>query len=363
MQIEKKDIPVSQIVNGYVDSDEDGVYGYDGKLNIRPAFQREFVYKPKQRDEVISTVRKGFPLNVMYWVVAEDGHYEILDGQQRTISICQFVQGDYSINFQYFHTLTQEEQQQILDYPLTVYICTGTDREKLDWFKVINTVGEQLTAQELRNAIYTGPWLTDAKKYFSKSQCPAYQIGGDYLNGSAIRQDFLETTLKWISSKQDIELEEYMAQHQYDETAIELWLYFQNVINWTTSIFPNYRKLMKGIEWGFLYDTYHENTYNPATLEARVSELIEDEDVTKQKGIFEYVLGGPERVLSIRAFKPKDKRAAYAKQNGICPVCGKHFEYDEMEGDHITPWSQGGHTVLSNLQMLCKDDNRKKSGV
>ncbi|MFT8917218.1 MAG: DUF262 domain-containing protein [Oenococcus sp.] len=363
MKIEKLDIPIRDVINGYVDSEENGVFGYDGKLNIRPAFQREFVYKPKQRDEVINTVRKGFPLNVMYWVVADDGHYEILDGQQRTVSICQYVQGDYSINFKYFHTLTKEEQDEILDYPLTVYICTGTDREKLDWFKVINTVGEQLTTQELRNAIYTGPWLTDAKKYFSKSQCPAYQIGADYLSGSTIRQEFLETALKWLSVQQKIEIEEYMAAHQFDESAIELWLYFQNVINWVKSIFPNYRNLMKGLDWGPIYDKYHSGNYNPKELEDRIVGLLEDEDVSKPKGIFEYVLGGPERLLSIRGFKDKDKRLVYEKQRGVCPVCGKHFEFDEMEGDHITPWSQGGHTVISNLQMLCKDDNRKKSGI
>lgn len=363
MNIEKKDIPIRDVVKGYFDSEENGVFGYDGKLNIRPAFQREFVYKPKQRNEVINTVRKGFPLNVMYWVVSDDGHFEILDGQQRTISICQFIKGDYSINFQYFHTLTIEEQEQILDYPLTVYICTGTDREKLDWFKVINTVGEQLTIQELRNAIYTGPWLTDAKKYFSKSQCPAYQIGANYLNGSTIRQDFLETALKCISNQQGIEIEEYMAIHQHDSSAIELWLYFQNVINWASSIFPNYRNLMKGLDWGPMYDKYHNNTYSPGELEDKIVELLEDEDVTKIKGVFEYVLGGPEKLLSIRAFKTKDKRLVYEKQKGVCPICKKHFEFNEMEGDHITPWSQGGHTVIENLQMLCKNDNRTKSNI
>ena len=187
MKIELHEIPVKNVVAGYIDSAENGVVGYGGKLNIRPAFQREFIYKDKQRDEVIRTIRKNFPLNVMYWVKSDDGNYELLDGQQRTISICQYVNGDFSIDHLAFHNLTKTEQQQILDYPLMIYICEGSDKEKLDWFKIINIAGEQLTSQELRNAIYTGEWLTEAKKYFSKSQCPAYQIAGDYLSGSPRR--------------------------------------------------------------------------------------------------------------------------------------------------------------------------------
>ena len=200
MKIKLHEIPVRDVVVGYKDSAENGVVGYNGKLNIRPAFQREFIYKDKQRDEVIRTIRKNFPLNVMYWVHSDNDGYELLDGQQRTISICQYINGDYSIDHLTFQNLTKDEQEQILNYPLMIYICEGTDKEKLDWFKIINIAGEQLTVQELRNAIYTGEWLTESKKYFSKTQCPAYQIAGDYLSGSAIRQNYLETALKWISA-------------------------------------------------------------------------------------------------------------------------------------------------------------------
>lgn len=362
MEIKLKNIPIREVVENYQDSDELGVTGFGGKLNIRPAFQREFIYKEKQRDSVIQTVKKGFPLNVMYWVQSEDGHYEILDGQQRTISICQYVQGDFSIGFRYFHNLTEDEQREILDYELMIYFCVGTDKEKLDWFKTINIAGEQLSNQELRNAIYTGPWLTDAKKYFSKTECPAYQIASDYMTGSAIRQDYLETALKWITSEENTEIEDYMSVKQHMTSANELWLYFSNVINWVKTMFPNYRKEMKGIDWGIIYNKYHMNSYDPAKLETRVSTLMEDEDVTKSKGIYEFVLGGPERLLSIRAFSNKQRRIAYENQNGVCPICHKKFKLSEMEADHKEPWSQGGHTIQSNCQMLCKKDNREKAG-
>ena len=278
--------------------------------------------------------------------------------------ICQYVQGDFSIDHMAFHNLTKTEQEQILNYPLMIYICEGTDKEKLDWFKIINIAGEQLTAQELRNAIYTGEWLTEAKKYFSKTQCPAYQIAGDYLSGSAIRQNYLETAIKWIAARDGIEIEDYMSQHQHDTNCNEIWLYFQTVINWVKATFPNFRKkLMCGLDWGIFYNKYGTNAYDPKALESRIIELLDDEDVSNQKGIYEYLLDGNEKHLNIRAFTDKQARTAYERQKGICPKCGKHFEINEMQADHITPWSKGGKTAQDNCQMLCADCNRKKSNI
>lgn len=278
--------------------------------------------------------------------------------QQRTISICQYVNGDFSFNKFSFHNLQDDEQEQILNYELTVYECKGTSREKLDWFETINIAGEELTKQELRNAVYHGPWVTEAKKYFSKTGCPAYQIGGKYLNGVAIRQDYLETVIGWINNG---DIEEYMSQNQHKPSATELWLYFQKVISWIEAIFTNYRKEMKGLPWGSLYNEFRDIEFNPTELEKQVSALMEDEDVSSKKGIYQYLLTGKEKYLSIRAFFDRDKRTVYERQKGICPICNEHFGLREMEADHITPWSEGGKTVLENLQMLCRECNRRKS--
>lgn len=362
MKIELNEITISKVVNGYTDSAENGVVGYGGLLNIRPAFQREFIYKEKQRDEVLNTIRHNFPLNVMYWVKSDGDKFEMLDGQQRTISICQYVNGDYSINYQYFHNLTADEQQQILDYKLMIYICDGTDKEKLDWFKIINIAGEKLTMQELRNAIYTGEWLTDAKKYFSKSSCPAYNIASDYIKGTAIRQDYLEAAICWIAAKEGKQIEDYMAEHQHEPSANELWLYFNSVINWAKVTFPNYRREMKGLDWGLYFNKFGSGKYDPKAFESKIVALIDDEDVTRHAGIYEYLLDGEEKHLSIRAFSEKMRRSAYERQKGKCPACKKRFEYEAMEADHATPWHEGGKTISENCQMLCKDDNRRKSG-
>jgi len=170
MDINLTEITVRELTDKYVDKEENGVLGYSGKLDIRPPYQREFIYKDKQRDAVVDTITKKYPLNVMYWAVREDGKFEVIDGQQRTISICQYIEGDFAFNNRYFHNLQKDEQEQLLNYKLMVYFCSGEDSEKLEWFKTINIAGEKLTDQELRNAVYSGSWVSDAKRYFSNTR-------------------------------------------------------------------------------------------------------------------------------------------------------------------------------------------------
>lgn len=359
MDVELNEITVRELVKGYQDNEENGVIGFDGMLDIRPPYQREFIYKDKQREAVIDTILKDFPLNVMYWAVREDEGYEVIDGQQRTISICQFVEGDFSFKYRYFDNLQKDEQEQILNYKLMVYLCSGSDSERLEWFKTINIAGEKLTDQELRNAVYSGLWVSDAKRYFSKQNCAAYGLGSDYLSGHPIRQDFLETTIKWISGDK---IEEYMAKHQHEPNANQLWLYFQAVINWVKSVFPKWQKEMKGLQWGEFYNQFKDGKFDHKKIAAEITSLMQDEDITNKKGIYEYILTGNERHLNIRAFSDNQKREAYERQKGICVKCKKHFELFEMEADHVKPWHEGGRTAADNCQMLCQDDNRRKSG-
>ena len=357
MDIELKNTTVRELVKNYEDNQEAGVVGLDGRLNIRPPYQREFVYSDKQREAVIDTVTRGFPLNTMYWAVTKDG-FEIIDGQQRTVSLCQYVDGIFSYRDRYFHNLQQDEKEAILNYKLTIYRCQGEDSEKLHWFRTINIAGEKLTDQELRNAVYAGAWTADAKRYFSKTQCAAWQLADKYMNGSPIRQEYLETAISWINSG---DVEGYMATHQHDQNANPLWLYFQAVISWIKATFPNYRKEMKGLSWGAFYNVYKDKTLDPATLESELIRLMSDDEVTKKKGVYEYLLTKNEKYLSIRSFTDSNKRTLFERQKGICPSCEKHFDISDMEADHITPWSQGGKTDLNNGQMLCRDCNRRKS--
>jgi len=377
MKIELNKICVREVVNGYKDSAEEGVVAYSGKLDIRPKYQREFVYKPEQRNQVIKTVMRGypnhdayFPLNTMYWLKTDDNHFEVIDGQQRTLSICQYINGDFSIDEKYFHSLTETEREYVLNYPLQVYICEGSDKERLEWFEIINTAGEILTLQELRNANYTGEWLTDAKRWFSKSGAPAYRIGEHYVKGSPIRQEFLETALNWISARDYGEEKpaEFMSKHQYDANANELWEYFQSVIDWVQKKFTEYRKDMKGVEWGLLYNVYKNAKLDPKDIEKETLKLIDDDEVQSLKGIYSYILTRDEKYLNLRDFDDKTKRKAYEQQKGVCSFCKKEkrekvkWEFAEMEADHIKPWHEGGKTTSKNCQMLCTQHNRTKSG-
>lgn len=371
MKITLHEIKIRDLCAGYEDLSitEEGIVGYGGRLNIRPKYQREFVYDDKKRNAVIDTVWNNFPLNVMYWVKTDgsDGiGYELLDGQQRTISICSFIAGEFMMtldgNLCAWDNLTDTQKNRILDYPLQVYICeNGTDEEKLKWFNIINIAGEKLTHQEIRNAIYSGPWVTQAKRYFSKTGCVAYRIASNYMSGTPIRQDYLETVLEWIGDRDGKSVEQYMAIHQHDPNADELWLYFQNVINWVKAKSTQYRREMKGLPWGLIYNAHKDDKPDAVKLEKQISKLMQDSDVQRKSGIYEYVLDGDERHLGIRLFDGNTKREVYERQKGICPICGKHVDINEMEADHITPWSKGGRTIAENCQMLCVECNRRKS--
>ncbi|WP_300253102.1 DUF262 domain-containing protein [uncultured Subdoligranulum sp.] len=371
MDIIPKQIKVKDVFNGYADNGDDGVFAYSGKLAIRPPYQREFVYDDNQAEAVIQTVLKGFPLNVMYWVKTGTDTYEVLDGQQRTLSIMQYLSHKFSISIDnkkyYWDALPDDKYNAIMDYDFMIYICEGEESEKLEWFKVVNIAGEKLSDQELRNSVYTGTWLSDAKRYFSKRNCAAKRLSDRYITGDPNRQELLEKALKGICELHGIkEITEYMAQHKSDADADELWQYFQDVFNWVGKIFPKYYADMKGLDWCHLYNKYHTIPYNSAVMNSEVKRLHEDEEVQKTKGIYEFLLCRETdpyagRLLNLRAFDKRDKIAAYSKQNGVCPICKKHFEFDEMEGDHIIPWSKGGQTVPDNCQMLCKSCNSKKT--
>lgn len=381
MKIEPKRVKIADLVRGYENDEESGeVIAYADKsgkaqLNIRPKYQREFVYKPEQQEAVIDTIMKG---NSIYWVKnaekSAEREFEVLDGQQRIISICEYHKGNFSHNAQLFHNLAQDTQEKFLGYELMVYVCDGGEQERLDWFKVINIAGEKLTDQELRNINYTSAWLSDAKRKFSKNNCLADQKASKYLKGSSIRQEYLETALAWRqNSWNERAICEYMSKHAKDSAdASELWEYFEKVIDWVEKIFPKYRAVMKGVEWGLLYNEFGEINFKPDLLESEVAELMKNSEIQKKSGIYEYLLSGKERekCLNLRVFDENTKIEVFEEQGGICksnvsgfrcPNKGKVLNIKQMEADHIIPWSEGGRTEKDNCQMLCKECNGAKS--
>ena len=365
MTIKQIEVTVREIAQGYVNNDEQGVRGYGGQLDIRPPYQREFIYNEKEQQAVITTVLKGYPLNVMYWVKRSDDAecpYEVMDGQQRTLSLCEYVDGKFSYEFKNFFNQPADIQNRILDYPLTIYVCEGEPSEKLEWFKTINIAGKALNEQEINNAIYAGPFVSDAKRHFSKSNCGAYRLGKDLVNGVAIRQDYLKKALEWMADHETRDgrrqtVVGYMAEHQHDPNANNLWSYFQQVLNWAITNFDmkKFKKIMKGLDWALYYDRYHDKTLDTAEMARQISRLMRDSEIQRQQGIIPFVLTGDEHYLNLKTFPDDIKHEAWERQKHICPVCQREFDFEFMEGTHITPWRKGGRAVAENCRMLCRE--------
>lgn len=384
MKISEHKIKISEMIEGYYEDDNTSrVVALGGKLDVRPEYQREYVYKEKERDAVINTILNGFPLNIMYFVDRLDGTFEVLDGQQRIISICRYAQNQFSVkipaatgghNPTNYPNLPAEgktfSKEAFLNYELTVYICDGTDQEKLDWFQVINIAGVTLENQEILNALYHGAWLTDAKSVFSRKNCAAYKHYGKYMSGDYIRQKYLETVFSWKAADEGFTgrdaIRLYMQAHRQDPDANDLWNYYESIFKWVQNNFGKaIDRSMNGVAWGLLYNEHKNDNLDPTYLQKRMKELLADKEVDKNSGIYQYLLEGEtrkaEKYLNLRQFEKDDCLTRYHEQGGKCAICGQPFDFKDMHGDHRKPWCKGGKTEYSNLDMLCVPCNLKKN--
>ncbi len=384
----KTEITVSDVCQGFVYNEYEGkgLFGLSGKLVIQPEYQRNYIYADGKKDvAVIDSLLKGYPLGLIYFVKVAEDKFEVLDGQQRITSFGRFVTGKFPIMDsngipRYFSGLADDQKKKIMEAKLTIYECQGEESEIKEWFKTINIAGVPLNEQELSNAIHSGPFVTKAKEEFSNSQKPEIQKWSAYIKGEVKRQDYLRTALEWVSkAKSHDDVDKYMSVHRYDSDIAELKTYFNAVIDWISSVFEDVESEMRGLEWGRLYDEYHTTPYDPKAVSQRVHELYGDVAVKNRRGVFEYILGGCQdpKLLDIRIFEESTKKAVFAKQTenakkaGIsnCPYCAmsndertnkRLWKYAEMDADHVTAWSKGGATDISNCQMLCKTHNRAK---
>jgi hypothetical protein len=380
---------VAEILEGFVYNEFEGkgLFGLSGRLTIQPEYQRNYIYDDGRRDvAVIDSLLKGYPLGLFYFNVTAEDDLEVLDGQQRITSLGRFVTGKFAIKQggreQTFSSLPPEDQARLRDSTLLIYECSGPEREIKEWFQTINIAGVPLNPQELLNAIYSGPFVTAAKAEFSNSTNANLQKWGAYVKGDPKRQEVLAVALGWIASAQGIGVDAYLAQHRADATADELKAYFTTVIDWVSAVFvrsPD--REMRGLEWGRLYETYRHTAYDPKAVDAQVSDLLGDPAIRRRRGIYEYVLGGrtDPRLLEVRIFDERTIAARYAQQTETakahgasnCPICARGdnansariYKRNEMDADHVTAWSKGGATDLSNCQMLCQSHNRSKGNL
>lgn len=377
---------VADICKGFVYNELEGkgLFGLDGLLTIQPEYQRHYIYNDGKKDvAVVDSLLKGYPLGLLYFNRTADGRYEVLDGQQRITSIGRFVTGKFALqdsegNVQYFSGLPNEQQERILTARLLIYVCEGEEREIKEWFKTINIVGVPLNEQELLNAIYSGSFVNAAKRVFSNSQNAQVQKWSHYAKGDVKRQDYLRVALEWLCASKEMGVDAYMSQHRHDADCEELSCYFHSVIDWVSTTFAMTEGNMCGVEWGRLYETYHEQPYSTQHVSERVATLLADDAVRGTKNVYEYVLGGEvdTKLIDVRFFDDRIKKEAYARQTkqareqGVsnCPLCAvgnnanrtREYRLNEMEADHVTAWSKGGSSTLDNCEMLCKHHNRAK---
>ena len=374
---------VADICKGftYNELEGKGLFGLDGRLTIQPEYQRHYIYNDGKRDvAVIESLQKGYPIGLIYFNRTADGRLEVLDGQQRITSFGRFVTGKFAIkdendNVQYFSGLSEELQKRIMESPLLIYECEGEEKEIKEWFKTINIVGVPLNEQELLNAIFSGEFVNAAKRVFSNSQNAEVQKWSHYVKGDVKRQDYLAEALKWVCHSKGMTVDAYMSMHRHDSSINELENYFRSVIDWVSTVFTMVERDMCGLEWGRLYESYHNTPYSVERITDRVQTLQADESIKCRRNIYEYVLGGETdtKLLNIRIFEESTKKLAYklqtdsAKEKGVsnCPLCAigsnanktRIYSINEMDADHVTAWSKGGATSIENCEMLCKTHN------
>ena len=374
---------VADICKGftYNELEGKGLFGLDGRLTIQPEYQRHYIYNDGKRDvAVIESLLKGYPIGLIYFNRTADGRLEVLDGQQRITSFGRFVTGKFAIqdendNVQYFSGLSEELQKRIMESPLLIYECEGEEKEIKEWFKTINIVGVPLNEQELLNAIFSGEFVNAAKRVFSNSQNAEVQKWSHYAKGDVKRQDYLAEALKWVCHSKGMTVDAYMSMHRHDSSINELENYFRSVIDWVSTVFTMVERDMCGLEWGRLYESYHNTPYSVERITDRVQTLQADESIKCRRNIYEYVLGGETdtKLLNIRIFEESTKKLAYklltdsAKEKGVsnCPLCAigsnanktRIYSINEMDADHVTAWSKGGATSIENCEMLCKTHN------
>lgn len=386
----RTDLTIRHICEGfqYSESEEKGLFGWAGKLTIQPEYQRNYIYANGKDDvAVIDSLLKGYPIGLIYFVETEKDKYEILDGQQRITSIGRYVTNKFAwidendIPYK-FESLPKDKQDKIYNTELTIYICSGEESEIKEWFKTINIAGKPLNNQELLNSIYSGPFITKAKEIFSNSQNSNLHKWLSYMKVEVKRQGLLEVALSWVSKdwEKDGNLEKYMADHRHDDNINELTSYFNDVINWVSTIFIDVKDEMQYINWGKMYEKYHKNPYNSNDVSRKLNELYSDYFVNDKKGCYEYILNGCKqedtKLLNIRLFDEPTKKTVYESQTqnakikniSNCPMCvienlsnkTKIWDYKDMDADHVTAWSKGGSTDISNCQMLCRTHNHIK---
>lgn len=397
---------LGEIAKGYKDNSEEvagGVTAMDGKLNIRPKYQRAFIRETDKvwRCNLVDSVLNERPIGSFYFADKGEGYYDVLDGQQRLMTLCSVINagcnGTITINDNgvikdvAFPKLRKDWQEKIKNYEIDVYICVGNEEGLLNWFTTINQPHSELTKQEIRNAVYCGPFVEDAKRLFSKTRAKAQPTSEFQTKSSPYyfdkfshglkleRQDFLERVIDWASMieygvkvDRDIRIDNYMSEHRNDENAECLVEAYKKIVDWACNTFRDNVREQKGVrgcDWGEIYTLFAQKEYDFKQLNDEIEDLLLRDSIIRTSNILKYALMGKQdnaedehrryKLLSVRGLTPTERKRLYKMQGGIDPIDGKTYDIDEMQAHHIRPVYAGGETKLGNMVLLSAENHRR----
>ena len=423
MKAETRKISIRELTDGTYSVNEDGTLvdyesagnaedfgalAMNGTLVVRPSYQRNFVWSLRQQQKLIESILKGWMINPLVFAKVGD-HYECVDGQQRTLSLCNYRYNliDYLDNAP-FANHSKKHQDAFLDYELDVRIVEyDNDVEKIEHFTAINQPITVLTRQELRNATYNGTFVESLKDWFGRRTCKMKRNGfadkyiklTDVRNGVTYdkvdRQELTEIAILWtlvltdddlygrlmMSGNKDHSLDvdkdeiydtlirNYMRAHKDDFNANEVVNNFMNIITWIDNTFGSFtNNQMRNVKnWAYLYRTYKNVKFDTVRMSSQLRSLMSDPEIHHKHSIPEFLLitnsnpnlsneeidGYAHKMLSLQSFPEDMRRNAYYNQSGKCADCGEPLAIEYLEPHHIVAWSLGGKTIPENLVMLC----------
>ena len=340
----------------------------DGIIISDIELQREIIYNTEKQQLVIDSILNDVLLPAFYLWKNDDEKLEVLDGKQRIEAIKKFIQNDLQYNDKIWKQTDSDVQQKFNETELSVIIQSGTEELKRKIFNRINTLGVPLSAYEVLNGLYNGEYLRGLTTYVSNDKDAIKVLSTNSRGKNQMK------ILKYLCIlKNEKDLNEYVRKNQNNSFADDQRIITKN-IKFIRDVFDDYGQLDIYFNLSIKYmkdiSIWKENK---SEINSRIKRYLKSNDSkftdkeTEIENIIQAVVQGisvdDKRLFTIDDKKELLRNSVVNDNKYQCAICEKWFYSEELEVDHIEPWSKGGRTVLSNAQLLCKPCNKKKGNL